>query len=120
MAVAITWEQNYQVAVTVKALREKLDPGNQILDFCYTSQQSSETVSNFIARLERVFQTGFGRENLSIEIREMLLYGQLQEGHPYVLMESPSIAGAKNYKELCLAPKREETRFAELKKSNST
>ena len=43
---------SYQVAV--KALREKLDPGNQTLaalDFRHTSQQSSESVSDFITRL---------------------------------------------------------------------
>ena len=59
---------SYQVAV--KALREKLDSGNQILaalDFHPTSQQSSESVSDFITRLEKVFQTGFGHEHLSIE-----------------------------------------------------
>ena len=40
---------SYQVAV--KALREKLDPGNQTLaalDFCHTSQQSSETALDSI------------------------------------------------------------------------
>ena len=64
----------------------------------------------------KVFQTGFGREHLSKEIREMLLYGQLQEGLSYSLMESPAVSGAQNYKELCLAAKREERRLAELKK----
>ena len=28
--------------------------------------------------------------------REMLLYGQLQEGLLYTLMESPSVSGAQN------------------------
>ena len=46
----------------------------------------------------------------------MLLYGQLQEGLSYSLMESPAVSGAQNYKELCLAAKREERRLAELKK----
>ena len=46
----------------------------------------------------------------------MLLYGQLQEGLPYTLMESPSLSGAENYKELCLAAKREERRLGELKR----
>ena len=46
----------------------------------------------------------------------MLLYGQLQEGLLYSLMESPTVSGAQNYKELCLAAKREERRLAELKK----
>ena len=108
---------SYQVAV--KALREKLDTGNQTfaaLDFHHTSQQSSESVSDYITTLEKVFQTGFGCEHLSIETREILLYGQLQEGLLYTLLESPSISGAQNYKELCLAARREERRLAELKK----
>ena len=36
---------------TVKALRERLDPGNQslaALDFCHASQKPSETVSDFL------------------------------------------------------------------------
>ena len=107
----------YQAAVRV--LKERLDPGNQTLaalDFRHTSQRMNESVSDFIGRLERVFQTGFGREHLSKETREMLLYGQLQEGLLYVLTESPAVSGAQNYKELCLAAKREERRLAELKK----
>ena len=109
--------KSYQAAV--KALKERLDPGNQTLaalDFRHTSQKNGESVSDFIGRLENVFQTGFGREQLSNETREMLLYGQLQEGLLYSLMESPAVSGAQNYKELRLAAKREERRLAELKK----
>ena len=58
----------------------------------------------------------FGPENLSAETRDMLLYGQLQEGLSYTLMESPSVSGSKNYRELCVAAKKEERRLAELKK----
>ena len=73
-------------------------------------------MSDFIGQLENVFQTGFGREQLSNETREMLLYGQLQEGLLYSLMESPTVSGAQNYKELRLAAKWEERRLAKLKK----
>ena len=69
---------NYQAAI--KALKERLDSGNQTLaalDFCYLSQKLNEPISDFIGRLEKVFQIGFGQENLSKETREMLLYGQL-------------------------------------------
>ena len=100
-------------------MRERLDPGDQsiaALDFRHTSQKPGETVSDFIRRLEKVFQTAFGCENLSAETRDILLYGQLQEGLSYVLMESPSISGSQNYKELCIAAKKEERRLAELKK----
>jgi len=103
----------------VKALKERLDPGNQslaALDFRHASQKSSEAVSDFIQRLEKLFQTAFGRENLSTETRDMLLYGQLQEGLSYTLMESPSVSGVQGYKELCVAAKKEEKRLAQLRK----
>ena len=45
----------------------------------------------------------------------MLLYGQLNEGLSYILIKSPAVSGALNYKELCLAAKRVEIRLAELK-----
>ena len=95
----------------IKALRERLDPGNQsiaALDFQHTSQKPSETISGFIWRLEKVFQTAFGHENLSAETRDMLLYGQLQEGLSYTLMEFLSVSGSQNYRELCVAAKKEE------------
>ena len=110
-------KRTYQAAIA--ALKERLDPGNHTLaalDFRHISQHINESVSDFIGRLEQVFQTGFGREQLSNETREMLLFGQLQEGLLYTLMEAPSVSGAQNYKELCLAAKREERRLNELKK----
>ena len=47
----------------------------------------------------------------------MLLYGQLQEGLSYSLMESPLVSGAQSYRELCIAAKKEERRLAELQKN---
>ena len=91
------------------------------MDFRHTSQRLDECVSDFIGQLEDVFQTEFRRERLSNETREMLLlYGQLQEGLLLTLMESPAVPGAQNYKELCIAAKREEQILAELKGINST
>jgi len=105
---------SYQAAT--KALKDRLDPGNQALaalDFRHICQNANEPVSDFIGRLEQVFQTGFGHERLSKETRDMFLYGQLQEGLLYSLMESPTVSGAQNYKELSLAAKREERRIIE-------
>ena len=104
----------YQSAI--RALRERLDPGDQTLaalDFRHASQKTAESVSDFVTRLERVFQTAFGHEKLSTETRDMLLYGQLQEGLLYTLMQS---SGTQSYRELCLAAKKEEKRLAELRK----
>ena len=57
-----------------KSIKKRLDPGNQTLatlDFRHLSQKLNEPVSDFIGRLEKVFQIGFGQENLSKETREM-------------------------------------------------
>ena len=53
---------------------------------------------------------------MSPETRDALLYGQLQEGLQYRLMEAPAVSGAADYQALCLAAKSEEKRLAELKK----
>ena len=63
-----------------------------------------------------MFQTVFGHENMSAETTDMLMYGQLQEGLSYILMESPSVSGSQNYRELRVAGKKEERRLAELRK----
>ena len=53
---------------------------------------------------------------MSPETRNALLYGQLQEGLQYRLMEAPAVFRATDYQALCLAAKSEEKRIAELKK----
>ena len=50
----------------------------------------------------------------------MLLYGQLQEGLLYSLMESSTVSGVQNYKDLCLTAKREERRLADQAKEKAT
>ena len=52
----------YQSAV--KALRARLDPGNQTLaalDFRHAVQRDSESFADYIRRLERIFQIGLAR-----------------------------------------------------------
>ena len=53
---------------------------------------------------------------MSIETRNILLYGQLQSGLTLELSKAPAVSGARNYDELCIAAKNEEKRLAELKK----
>ena len=102
-------EDRATYASAIKALSlERLDPGIQTLaalDFRHASQKPTETVSDFVRCLEEIFQIGFGREKLSTETRDMLLYGLLQEGLLYTLIESPTVSGAQNHKELCLDDK---------------
>ena len=92
-------KNNYQSAITT--LRMRLDPGNKTLaafDFRHITQKESESVSDFIMRLERTFQIAFGRDHMSAETRDVLLYGKLQDGLRIDLVsKAPAISGAQNY-----------------------
>ena len=72
-------------------------------DFRHVMQQSADTVSDYIRYLERVLRRAYGREALSEETRNTLMYGQLKEGLCDSLMRSPAVSGARNYQELCLS-----------------
>ena len=58
-------------------------------------------MSDFIHRLEKMFRRAYGREALTTETRDALLYGQLQEGLKLEIMQ------AQSYAELCVAAKNE-------------
>ena len=58
---------------------------------------SSEVVSDFILRLKQTFRHTYGREKMSAETRDTLLYGQLQEGLTYTLVKSTAVSGARSY-----------------------
>ena len=53
---------------------------------------------------------------MSLETKEAILFGQLQEGLHMELLRGPAVSGALGYKELCAAAKNEERRLSELKK----
>ena len=102
----------------IASLRRRLDPGSKTLaaqDFRHTLQEG-ESVSDFIRRLERTFRIAYGRDAMATDTRDTLLHGQLQEGLRFELMRAPSVSGAQNYKELCVAARNEEKRLAELRK----
>ena len=64
-------------------LKEKLDQGVKKIagqDFHHATQRQKESVSNFIHSLEKMFRRAYGREVLTTETQDALLYGQLQEG----------------------------------------
>ena len=105
--------------VAVKTLHAKLDAGNQTLsalDFHHAMQKDSEAVANYIQRLERTFQIGFGWAKMSIETRNALLYSQLQSSLAFELSKAPAVSGACNYEKLCIAAKNEERKLAKLEK----
>ena len=106
-------------AVAVETLRERLDPVNRVVvaqDFRHATQGESESVEDFMCRLERLFQIAYGRDGLNADARETLLYGQLQDGLKYELIRSSTVSGAQSYQQLCLCAKAEEKRLVGLKK----
>ena len=70
-------------------------------------QGDGETVSNFICRLEKAYSIAYGTEKMSKETKDVMLYGQLQEGLQLSIVRSPSVSGALSYKELCMTAKHE-------------
>ena len=101
----------------VTALKSRLEPRDRAVaaqDFRHAIQKTSETVADYICRIERAFQLAYGRDNILRDTREMILLTQLKEGLLYRLVESPAVSGARSYTELCLAAKNEEKRQAEL------
>ena len=111
-----TEQQDYTMAI--QALRGRLDPGSKTMaaqDFRHSLQRSSESVPDFIRRLEKTYQIAYGKDDLNTATRCALLYSQLYEGLCYDLMQSPAVSGAQNYQELCTAAKGEERRVAALK-----
>ena len=102
----------------VECLRVRLDPGSRAVaaqEFQHSLQAHGEGVADFVLRLECTFRIAYGREKLSPETRDALLYGQLQEGLCYSLAQAPAVSGAQSFKELCTAAKSEEKRLAALK-----
>ena len=110
-------KKTYKQAIVT--LKNRLDPVSKIMaaqDFRHASQEENEKVGDFIRRLEQLFKVAYGHDAISAETRGTLLYGQLQEGLRYRLMEAPAVSGAADYQALRMAAKAEEKRLAELKK----
>ena len=112
-------EERESFESTVEVLRSRLEPGSKAVaaqDFRHAVQKETESVSDFVRRLERTFRVAYGRDPMSSETRDTLLYCQLQEGLRYELMKGPAVSGATKYQELCVAAKNEEKRLAELRR----
>ena len=110
-------QQDYDVAVKVLTLR--LDQDSlmaAVQDFRHACQQDNEMVTDYIRRLERCYQLAYGKDKLSSETKEAILFGQLQAGLIYQIVKSPAVSGSQSYRELCTAAKAEEKRIAELRR----
>ena len=112
-------EEIRTVEVAAKSMRERLDPCSKVMagqDFRRTMQRDGEAVSDFICRLEKAYSIAYGTDKMTKETKDVMLYGQLQEGLRLSIVKSPSVSGALSYRELCMAAKHEEKRLAEVKK----
>ena len=112
-------DERLSFAKATEALRLHLDFGGKAVaaqDFRHTTQHESESVLDFIRRLECTFRIAYGQDPMSSETRDTLLYGQLQEGLCLELMKGPAVSGARGYQELCIAARNEEKRLADLKR----
>lgn len=111
--------EKYTYTAAVQALWARLDPGSKVLaaqDLRHAIQKDDESVADYILRVERCFQRAYGRDNLSAETREAILYGQVQGGLKFSIMKSPSVSGSQSYNELRMAAKNEEKRLMELRR----
>ena len=63
-----------------------------------------------------MFRRAYGREVLTTETRDALLYGQLQEGLKLEIMQASAVSGSQSYAELCVAVKNEQHQQEELQK----
>ena len=109
------WNTKSSFTVATKEVQNRLDQGSKALvawDFWHTVQSSKESVSEFIRRLEQVFQRAYGKEQISIEVRDTLLHGQLQEDLSDVLIKA--VSGALTYQQLCMVTKNDKRRQKDL------
>ena len=99
-------EQVLELNVAVKVLQERLNLSSKVLagkSFQHTTQRDSGPVGDFIWWLEHVFQIAYSNDRMSPEMREAILYGQLQDGLQLELTSTHSVSGALTYKELCFS-----------------
>ena len=80
--------------------------GRALLEWNLVSQTERDTYKSAISGLT--------------EIRDVLLYGRLQDGlQTDLVSKAQVISGAQSYKELCIAAKNEERWLAELKQKKT-
>ena len=100
--------------IYTSVLKERLDPSSRMLaaqDFCHAMQGQDKPIADYIRRLEKLFHIAYGREGMSSDARDTLLYSQMQMGMRFKLMEPPAVSGTADYKQLCVAARNEEKRF---------
>ena len=107
----LTSEEQQSYPVAINALRTRLALRNKTMaaqEFRHSLQRPDEGVAEFIRRIEKSYQIAYGKDAMSSDTRDALLYGQLYEGLRYELMRGPTVSGSQGYQELCVAAKGEE------------
>ena len=84
-----------------------------VQDFCHACQQN-KTVTDYIRQLDRCYQLAYGKDKLTSETKEAILFGQLQTGLSYQIVKNPAASKTQSYKGLCAAANTEGKRIAEL------
>ena len=115
----LTVEEKKTFPSAVAALQGRLDSSNRVLaaqDFRHAAQRETETAAEFMRRLEQIYRVAYGRDRMSTETRDILLFNQLQGGLKYDLMKAPAVSGAQGYQQLCLAARNEERRLIDLER----
>ena len=113
----LTAEETNSFTSATNALLNRLDPHSRVLaaqEFRHAVQREDEPVAEYIRRLEQTYRKAYGRDRMSSETCDTLLFGQLQEGLKYALVKAPAVSGAQDYQQLCLAARNEERRLVEL------
>jgi len=94
---------------TIKGIKERKKQNNFTLNFHSISEKPDEQA------VELIRQT-FSGKKINKETRDMLLYGQLQDGLLYIAIKSSTVSGAQYCKVLCTAAEREENNTSKAKK----
>ena len=99
-------------------LTQRLDQDSlmaAIQDFWHACQKDNEMVTDYIRQLERCYQLAYSGDKLSSEMKEAILFGELQAGSTYQIVKKPAFSGSQYYKALCTAAKAEEKNIAEVR-----
>ena len=84
-------------------------------DLCHLVQGEEEKIVDFICWLKHQYKLASGWKNTSKEKRNVMLLDQLQDGLKQELIMVPSVLGAHNFSEFCVASWNKEKRLIELK-----
>ena len=79
----LTSEEQQSYPVAINALCTRLDPRNKTMaaqEFRHSLQRPDEGVAEFIRLIEKSYHIAHGKDAMSCDTRDALLYGQLYEG----------------------------------------